>query len=809
MGWRLSGTSSDATSGGEKMRNRKLCGFDVNGWRDGVARNWVARPGDEEEIGVLRIVEGAVLPEVVRAGDGKSERWIGGAQADLAPHGRGGGWGRVGSLDRRRTIRSLFGDGSALPETLAAAFTGLAQGASHSVVALEDSENTTEQLQERLFAALERARSGKALLVWRSVLAVLDALKTGVLQSAARDGGRIGIVSHVGVGFSVQVLRIRVEMRGGEHHLAPERRQTGKLIHSQLGYEGLVRAATDQVVALAPDGRSEHYLSARSIGRLAFGLAVKPEPLRRANGDWDILIPPDRLSLPSGEVTIPSDELQDCDVVLFESLTEGAVRAELLERLQSLLPMKLTALPAVAVAKGALLAAERYAAGQTVYFDFLPRIATIVDGKDGAESYDLIDETETLPAGSLYRSPKPARFALMAGQDRFQVYLRKETHKEPRRALVDVGAPTQKRTDIDLWVEQVPAAGRARIMMQAPSISRQFTVDWDTAEVLDRTWEEVLADLADRPPTLPDRLVLPCGMHAWYDSPKGPGLFSLLDENAGRSRPDWDTLASKLSQRPFGQYCISSDGALPQEVPLSAVAQLDELTDRAVSSLHRMARGQVTPDTGPLKFLTWQFRRCPSDVASMLLDAWKARSQNRSHPFAVAAMTWVLIRQGLGRIINDPDQESKAIELLMAVPVRNWNWREETAAAAFLLSRSDDCPKRLERQSVEALGQRAIWEFEENLGSEYTKFPYAPFLLVGLLRWRLKSPRALVQGRDELADDMARSVERVKADMIQRVRRSDRLDRIAHKWVPILTKTLDEIRGEGGHPDLLAAIYDA
>ena len=114
------------------MINRKLCGYDVNGWRDGVARNWIARPGDEEELGVVRIVEGAVLPEVVLAGEGKTERWIGGVQADLAPHGRGGGWGKYGAPERRKTVRSLINDETVPPSILAAAFTGLAQGANHS-----------------------------------------------------------------------------------------------------------------------------------------------------------------------------------------------------------------------------------------------------------------------------------------------------------------------------------------------------------------------------------------------------------------------------------------------------------------------------------------------------------------------------------------------------------------------------------------------------------------------------------------------------------------------------------------------------
>lgn len=791
------------------MRNRKLCGYDVNGWRDGIAKNWVARPGDEEDIGPTKIVEGATLPEVVRASGGKSGRWIGGAQADLAPHGRGGGWGQVGEVDRRRTVRSLINDPDSSSEQLAAAFTGLAQGASHSVVAIDDTEQTTEAIQERLFAALERARSGKALLVWRSVLSVLYALDSNFLHSAARDGATIGIVGHVGAGFSVQTLLIRNEVREGENHLAPERHQTGKLVRSDFGYEGLVRAVTRQVIALAPAGQSEHYKSARSIGHLAFGLATRPEPLRRANGDWDILSPPTTFDLPMSNDDWPLEMLQSCDVVLFESLAEGHVHNGVTRHLEASLKMPITKLPATAVAKGALAAAKRFEAGQTVYFDFLPRIATIVDGKDGPVSYDLINEAETLPAGSLYRSPKPARFALMSGQDRFQVYLRKETHKEPRRAFVEVGGPAKTMTDIDLWVEQMPAAGRARILMQAPSLARQFIVDWDTAEVLDRSWDEVLAELADRPPTCPERLVLPCGMHAWDDNSRGPGLFSLLEENAGKTRPDWDALAAKLSQRPFGQYCISSDGEVPEEIPSATLEQLNELTDRAVAILRQITQTTALTDTAPLRFLTWQFRRCPQDVAVMLIDAWAARSRGHSHAFATSAMSWVLIRQGLGRIINDPDHEKRAIELLMKIPVRDWKWREETAAAAFLLSRSDDCLQQLDRETVEALGQRAIWEFEQSIGTEYTKFQYAPFLLVGLLRWRLKMPRALVQGRDGLADGMSRVVERVQQDLEDRGWRSEKMARIANKWMPILAKTLDELRGEGGHPDLLAAIYDA
>jgi hypothetical protein len=792
------------------MTQRKLCGFDVNGWRDGVARNWVARPGDEEELGVLRIVEGAVLPDVVRVGDSKDERWIGGAQADLAPHGRGGGWGKFGVADRRLAVRTLIHEDNAPPMMLAAAFAGLAQGASHSVAAIEDTDQTTERIQERLFAALTAARAGKSLLVWRSVLAVIQAIDVGKLQGADRDGALIGIIGHVGAGFSVQTLRIRAESKGLDQHLAPERRQVGKLVRCPLGYQGLIDAASTQIMALAPDSRAEHFRTARSIGLLAFGQSTRPEPLRRANGDWDILVPPNALALPSAK--LPDAlvaSLQSCDVVLFESLTEGTVRHALTGLMQDALPMPFVALPATAVAKGAVIAAERHAAGQTVYFDFLPRIATIVQGAAGALNYDLIDEFETLPAGRLYRSPKPARLALMAGQDRFQVYLRKETHTMPRRVLVEVGTQSQQAAPVDLWVEQVPAAGRAKILMHAPTLSRQFTVDWDAAEVLDSTWEDLLADLATPPPTIPKRLVLHCGIFAWDDSPRGPGLITLLRQNVRKAKPDWDELASKLSARPHGHYCISSDGQVPPDAPVEAVEQLDDLTQRAVFLAQRMADGAMASDTAPLRFLTWQFRRCPREVASLLLHAWEARSRGRTHPFATSPQAWIMIRQGLGRIVRGSEQEEAALMSLLRTPANAWAWREETAAAAFLLSRSDDCPAMLERAEVDRLGARVIAEFDENHGTEYTRFNYAPFLLVGLLRWRMKSARALVAGHDPLADAFVQVVERAADDMARRARRLPKMQQVEARWRPILTAILDELRGSGQNPDLLATIYDA
>ena len=90
------------------MTKRKLCGFDVNGVRDFAARNWRSTPGEGEEIGLIDIVHSGPLSSVVKVNDIGRMHWIGGPQADLAPHGLGGGWGNVGGDDRRVSVRDLL-----------------------------------------------------------------------------------------------------------------------------------------------------------------------------------------------------------------------------------------------------------------------------------------------------------------------------------------------------------------------------------------------------------------------------------------------------------------------------------------------------------------------------------------------------------------------------------------------------------------------------------------------------------------------------------------------------------------------------
>lgn len=202
---------------------KKLSGFDLNGWRDSAARNWIIQPdGDETEV-PSSFVEGGLNGVVVQTGAIASAAFVGGAQASLAPHGLGDGWGAIGAGGKRIRVRDVIA-GSGTIEHLAAAFRGMVPNADFGVACLDDHPGTTELLQERLLEALRKARTRTPLLVWRPVLAALHAIEHGLVD----QGQTVGVVCHAAEGFTLQRLRIRRESSRGQTVLAPERRAVGR-----------------------------------------------------------------------------------------------------------------------------------------------------------------------------------------------------------------------------------------------------------------------------------------------------------------------------------------------------------------------------------------------------------------------------------------------------------------------------------------------------------------------------------------------------------------------------------------------------
>ena len=773
---------------------KRLVGFDLNGWRDQAMRNWIEKPGEGETFNEGTLISAGIGGIVVTLGDGaRAGEHVGGAQARLAPHGRGGGWGEIGSDARRERVSDLLSNPQQNIRALAAALSGLARESAVGVMSIADTGADTEHAQEALLDAMRHAKIRRRLLVWRPVLAVLASLDLDIMQTVKT----VGIVSHDGSGFATQKLIVR---RGAI--TAPERRETGRIHPCDLGLSGLHASAVAAMQgALLVGVGTEHLTQSETLMRLALGAPTRLEPVRRSGESWHVIDPPkglvlDRLVPPP---TI-SDHLTDCDLILFETPTTGAVRSALAKLWIDFFVCPVRTLANDAVACGALIAAKRLSEGAPVYFDFLPQISTIIQGRDGARTFDLIPKDETLPAGMVYRSRVPARFGLQPMQDSISVYLRKETEAVPRLALVPLAASVSRTTPVDLQVEQTPASGRARLTLTSEAFSSPIVVDWDAAERQTKSWETIIKELERPRPTIPNRLVLPCGMEVWEGPANRRGLSEVLAANLCRREVDWEALATLAASRPNGKYAVSSDGDVPSGLSLGDEAMLDQMIDLAVRKIHACVGSLPAPENKALNFLTWMFRRYPSSLIAPMIDAL---DPDDGTPRFFRHQSRTLVYQGLGRIARTSDEVRKIFDHLFSIPTDLWK-KDQTACAAFLLSRTDDAPPLLLRSEVDRIGLIVSRQLSAAVGGGYTaSFIYAPILLVGLLRWRLVDPWSLVAGRDPTANTMLESLDAVIADLAVQ---SLRIPRLA-KHYELLVQSRQELNGKGGNSDLLMDLY--
>jgi len=790
---------------------KRICGYDMNGWRDFAARNWTIDE-DGEVIEEPSLVSTEVLPSVVRVGPNDSSHWIGGVQADLAPHGRGNGWGDIGQPNRRQFVRNMVNDSA---KELSAALTGLSGvnvKCDHGVLALDDTPMGTEAMQETLLKALRDAGVRDRLLVWRPVLVALFAIS----EHLVFEDQAVGVICHDRNGFSVQKLRIRREQNHDRILLAPERRRAGILSKCDCGYEGLISCA-ERSVGKAFQGKRHADLAkqSRTVGRLALGVPTQAEVLRADNRDWVILDLPDPIGSAQPKLSDEACErLSVSDSVFFETLAEGARREALREAFSELLGKHVHAVPVDAVAKGALCATKRRARGEPIYFDFLPTISTIVQQTNGkVENYDLISKKATLPAGRLYRSPIPAPLALPTQKDRVTVYLRKDGAQWPRKATVKLGSKMPKNTRVEVWVEQAPVSGHASILLRPEEriLSRQYIVDWEKSHEVRKDWNQIIEDLATRP-SIPDRLVLPCNISTWY-SGKHDNLIEIINQAQSGDPIKWDQLAKKLQPpKRSCEYAVSSDGEVPNELNFSIQQQFNELTYRATEIFYEQLAGRKPFDTGPLKFLTWQFRRCPPEIGDELLAYFNGDGRlvryidNDGEKPITKRSRQILAHHGLGRIAHKR-HERRALEILLSRPV--WKWDMETACVAFLLSRSETVVDHLNRQQVECLAEHAVRRFDYDYRTSYTRFRYVRPLVVGLLRWRHRNPQALITGPDPVANALNARIKLALPDIEKAagLKKNQKQKATLDRYFRDLQAILKELEGKGTNPELLLDLF--
>ncbi len=342
---------------------KRLVGYDLNGWRDLAVRNWIQIPGEDDKTGPDTVIAGGMDGSVVSLG---KNRYIGGAQAEMAPHGRGPGWGAIGAPENRSRVRDLLASPANAKDRIAASLVGLAQRADVGVLAISDTGAVTEEMQETLLDAMRRANVRHRLLVWRPVLALL-----GAMGDCAFEGReRIGIVTHETHGFGTRILTLR---QGKV--LTPERRPGGGLHHSALGLAPLYSDVASRLSHPESGEPNKNYLAASSIPiRVILGEPPEAEVLRRNNGSWTVIQPPALPPIRDPDTfDAMAGDLGDCDRVYVETPVRGPLAEDVRNELHHRLDVDVTLLPPETVAKGARVATGLLDAGDPVFFDCPPR----------------------------------------------------------------------------------------------------------------------------------------------------------------------------------------------------------------------------------------------------------------------------------------------------------------------------------------------------------------------------------------------------------------------------------------------------
>lgn len=768
---------------------KKLVGFDINGWNDCALRNWSVLEGeDHREDSGVKIDGGLASAVIVLSDGGGGPRFMGGPQAVIAPHGKGGGWGDIGRGDQRHSSTTELKKTTNL-DILAAAMTAIAPRPHIAVLPIPDDGTCSEMQRERLLLSMRQARIGRSLLVWRPVLALLAELDR--FASAMR----VAVICQQPSGFTVQKLVFR--------HAAipaPERKTVGLAIEAPgHGYDALLRQAGEAIVTRSPaKGLDQAIKSAQLPTAIALDLELpKEELVRLPNGDWELIERPDILL--SSQITgLGSVHVNGCDTVLFETLCEGARAVALCDLIARDVGCDVQLAAPNAVARGAFVAAERLAKGQPVYYDFLPNIATICATAEGPESVKLIHQDAVLPAGEEYRSKVPARFVLPAKQSRIEVWLRREGEVHPRKSEVTIQNPPPEKQNVELFLEQTPAAGRARLTLRSSWWSEPLVVNWQEAEVVEKEWEVIMAEL-ERPIGIPDRMVLPSAIEAWEYITEGALLSGT---------PNWTELKDAFGRRTWGQhneihgYAIDSDGNLPSQVSDEARLWLDRALRLATEQIDKSVRAQRRPPEHALNFLTWCFRSCPRIIVHHILDTIEDDvSGRKKHPLRGPGQSRLWFH-GLGRSAEDSVDVRRAFDLLFAYTDDTWN-SNHRACASFLLSRSEHGSEVLTESEVSRLVSLAIRSLRANFpASPEQTLRYTPGIIAGLLRRRHLRRNTLLAGEDDLGTVAATEVGKT----IEKVARLEL--RIRNKYKPLLEDLKKYLEGGKGRPDLLFALLD-
>ncbi len=790
---------------------RLTVGLDLNGRCD-----FAARESDEDDSTVANrneiVVEGGSFGSVVET---LRKQLVAGPQAAMAPHGRGIGWGPIGDTAKRNCLADALDNlapGSAHEARVRAAVDALARGADQVILAAPDLREFAEAAQGALIAAA-KGRKRHARLLWRSVAAFLDLLKTGRIRDD-QLGQRFRILIHTGSGIEEQILTLRAD-REHTNHYAPQRDGPGRLLAREVGLDRLHDRAQQIVRTANPAVEWDRCEPSRLGSGLLTGAASAGdvEVLRTTNGTWLTIdapqLNPSALDLTA--VRVPTVAGPIAATFLISPL-DGYLAESLREAVETS-GDSVTLVGAEAVARGCLQAGRLIERGLPHYFDRLEPVAiAVMRGQEPQFEY-LIGQGAVVPANREYVSEDMSGFEWGRGKTDSEFYILKgETEVRHWEISKDPG-PT-RNVPVALRIRQTPGQSWARLTISSaewePLMRSPVALDWEALTPLPLTPQEVLEKLRSPPPTVPERIVERPHIDIWMGSDwAGRGLaskYALQHIDGSRvSAANWATELSTPRRHPLPPrtrfWMVGTDGDLPEGLPdevragfMVAIGQLErEISGASIR--------QPPQDNEGLRALTWCFARCAEPLQNLILDALESHAAGRRHPLTEPSHSLRVLRQGAGRSITGEVRLSRLFRYLTTAELNT----DTINALAMVLTRREEAPNALTRDQVDSFLSSLGIELLDQIkrASFQVRFRNTLSAIAGLFRWRLREPHALLASQDTVAERLRQTLLQAK-EILERELKQIPLKKQKIEQISAIVEYLDG----GGDPDILRKIEE-
>ena len=677
---------------------RSLIGVDLNGVND--------RLGRLEEDGKEECINLGVRSSMIRL-IGQKERWLAGMQNEFAPHGRGPGWGRIGSSDNRvevlkmlELIRDSEPD-ERIRHAVTSSLPGLVGDSELAVFAVPDIPAYGEHFRDRYLRLLNLVVGLRPLLLWRPVAALLGHIANAPQQfraSMPRDtGSQIAILSLMADGIHLSLLSL--EEDDGGSLLVPQRKKSGQWVCASFRGDILVEDARSRLAQQSFLSVEDIESSAISPWLFAVGEKPQPELVRlTSNRGWMKLPNLDFRPPSPNKMDLPDDFLNtlcEAQALIIEGPFAGNkvwcedVKAALTGRVP--LPEVIETLDISTVALGCLEAARRHRCGQPIYFDFLPQLEINAMVGNAPQFVDLIERGARCRGGEPFVADAAGVYVIDEGATRLTFWLFKEDFERARKADVELPIEADRRRDLSVSVKQTPGQGFAEVQISSPDFAAlrrsPIILDWASMEEVDRSRDNILRELEDQSQTgrrWPDTDVKPGHPLLWLDShPKGDLLEQLAAYRAtpfmrnGVINPDASaqlkTIRERFSKSDTPSFigpklgldveergnfrALDSNGELPKptsilQIPERTEQELDETLSKCEEDLAVLQRHFGVGATKVLGhivgFASWCFWRCPPSIAEVLLGTYEGKY--------AYSINHILLREGVARVVWERHQ---------------------------------------------------------------------------------------------------------------------------------------------------------